>query len=1459
MRSIFRVASRYRSVCDMCLPLTLISHTEGEVMKRKECEKENDSSVSDLPSSKRRRGCPSLVLGEITQFSIKEEQDEEEFVLGRRKDVALLKEEEGRDIKHRAWNRLTQDESLWKRLDLGSKTLSAQVLSLIAARGLLALRLCKASILPRALTPPKSPFRVQYLDLSMSDFPLPSLASFLSYTRDLRKVAMEHCFLDEDICALLAKNTNLTVLHLAMELNISWTDLSEEAIAFMCQNIPPSVRRLNIAGCKDYLQDKHLLQLMRNLPNLKELDISDAGSVSEETIDSMLLYLKKLEHLSVSRCYGISPNSYIYLSVLTSLKNLTVFGTMKDAAIQELRLHLPGIHINKYMFSTIARPTVGIRKTSIWNVRKVLKILITSFFILDLSTFYLYNDKSLLCISGVSDEQNYDVMDFDTNGNGILGIGSIGKTPLIFTRNKGLITVTPTELKNASISITDQSHGNDSRSTSLLFDKISTNPANLSVSKVGIDNLTSSKSIPDQFKGAFLCFCEDNMRTALSIVEDLFPPGQVQEGEINSSTNKVIVQVSRDVIDDYPAMDPLGLWKRMSGVVVDDSPPMSTHLALAEHLEKIVAALALRNMKAEFSEVIEKAIKIVLKDRSYYKKTGNLTPQDHFYREVSKVEQIYCFSSCNRVVLSIIKEAVNYRSNKLDEFLPLGNAKDLEYLPWTSSPGPSGDQLIALGSTNNCKSISERREEVGKQYEKDRLSLIMPLITNEYYEEAASLAEKYFEFGGLVKLCEITNDKERLERYMDRFAAQKFSDFVFDWHVKEGKQGRLLSQVQKSGNRRQEELGRFLSGHAGFSWVHDVQTNKFKDASLTLKKLALNETEILARKKTMLSLSKLTALASDENERGAQEQLPLAVLEAFNLSPDSMNVLSPKEIIELYISDENFNADHIDFKKALDLMDYIRDMDIEDKEALKLHIWARSILRNNWENMDAANPVDSVKETTFFKLAEFCQLQGLELQCQLLSYENLLGASELHIMPVQQRPQRMTSLQPPVPPPYRAPPNPAQPFSKLNVSEPNIQDPHPIRSMSPKNTSSYRHTINHDSSQAVQHGLKNMLHDQRSGNSSKHATLDGSTQNIALQQLRNHMTFERGGLKGNGLPNSDSLRDSMSRSFSQEDPNSKRLSYNNNIPPKPRSKEQSKYDLENDPLEAELKHILREGGGSRNIHNHGNSTPPLPALSPESSPNNEDVNSVTTTDMGDAQAIRKQLDSLEGMYSEVLKMLGLRKFGRPDTKLGTRRGGKLYGSMSSLPSVSSIGSRHLYHASKDKRRDGGVSNKRNGGSRDNKATNKRFQRLESHVVTLARSVAHLSSEMRAQQIIMQQELEGLRKEVQMSRHHGNRLSNVPFTLPNQKSKVSPVHAKRVRKLTHFFGDEPPLLRIFLKNLGYEKYASVFEDSKIGLLELPYLSEDTLEKLGIPMGPRMRILQEAKSNIANESDYNVYIL
>ncbi|KAJ9589648.1 hypothetical protein L9F63_017137 [Diploptera punctata] len=79
--------------------------------------------------------------------------------------------------------------------------------------------------------------------------------------------------------------------------------------------------------------------------------------------------------------------------------------------------------------------------------------------------------------------------------------------------------------------------------------------------------------------------------------------------------------------------------------------------------------------------------------------------------------------------------------------------------------------------------------------------------------------------------------------------------------------------------------------------------------------------------------------------------------------------------------------------------------------------------------------------------------------------------------------------------------------------------------------------------------------------------------------------------------------------------------------------------------------------------------------------NSSDDDLSTTIDATDAHAIRKQLEGLENMYSEVLKLLGVKKYGgryQPsDPRINKRR---LYGSMSSLPS--SVSSRPM----RDKRR-----------------------------------------------------------------------------------------------------------------------------------------------------------------------------
>lgn len=83
-------------------------------------------------------------------------------------------------------------------------------------------------------------------------------------------------------------------------------------------------------------------------------------------------------------------------------------------------------------------------------------------------------------------------------------------------------------------------------------------------------------------------------------------------------------------------------------------------------------------------------------------------------------------------------------------------------------------------------------------------------------------------------------------------------------------------------------------------------------------------------------------------------------------------------------------------------------------------------------------------------------------------------------------------------------------------------------------------------------------------------------------------------------------------------------------------------------------------------------------------------------------------------------------------------------------------------------------------------------------------------------------------------------------------------------IERFFGDEPPVLRQFLRKLGYESYAKNLENEKIGLNELCYLNEDKLQALKIPMGPRLRILQEIQKLQMNRFNreqkyHNFYIV
>ena len=584
---------------------------------------------------------------------------------------------------------------------------------------------------------------------------------------------------------------------------------------------------------------------------------------------------------------------------------------------------------------------------------------------------YLYSKERLTMVCVAGGEDSPGPSDLTTR---ILGAGQADNTPLFFSSQHGVISLSPRAPEPSQSSQSSPAPPDTSRTR--LCDSL-----NVSVSAAGLENLTMSESLTDQLKAAFLLHCKRSSGQAQAIVEELFPVEE-SAGVLDSTLDRLVVGLSRDLIDDFPASDPrwveslpqsgsagygssnsllvlhqledklachqyfisflksVGLWSRLAGVT-DRGSAASTAVKLAGHAEKTVAAVTLRTIHLDHSAVIDQAIKTCLAERDVTV-SGNLTDQDHFYREISRIDDILAglvgvarysirsdcprdllatLVSVNTVVLTVVRECLAARNKRLAEFQSSGQ---YEYLPWTSAKRPEMMEVFKLSLEHGLPATEdlsqrqglyrqlvqladillesyaaqldslagrpEKQAEVEKSLERDRSALIGQLVDRKCYEEAAGLAEKFEDWDLLVRICEETKNKEKLEAYMERFSDTAFSSHVYAWYVKEGKQNRLLSL---SKTRHTPDLTSFLNHHNDISWLHDLQNQNFAQAANTLTEMAMKEGQILARKKTQLSLAKLAALASEPTSQteeavglleqemclvAAQEQLPTQVI-----------------------------------------------------------------------------------------------------------------------------------------------------------------------------------------------------------------------------------------------------------------------------------------------------------------------------------------------------------------------------------------------------------------------------------------------------------------------------------------------------------------------------------------------------------------------------------------------------
>lgn len=123
------------------------------------------------------------------------------------------------------FNRVAQDESLWTRLDLASKTLQPFALGRILRRGVVILRLAQCKISEPIFKPTEIHrdfmTKIQFLDLSMATITPNALIELFSRCKELRKLSLEHVPINDGVCKEIANNKHLEVLNLAMSHGIT--------------------------------------------------------------------------------------------------------------------------------------------------------------------------------------------------------------------------------------------------------------------------------------------------------------------------------------------------------------------------------------------------------------------------------------------------------------------------------------------------------------------------------------------------------------------------------------------------------------------------------------------------------------------------------------------------------------------------------------------------------------------------------------------------------------------------------------------------------------------------------------------------------------------------------------------------------------------------------------------------------------------------------------------------------------------------------------------------------------------------------------------------------------------------------------------------------------------------------------------------------------------------------------
>ena len=352
----------------------------------------------------------------------------------------------------------------------------------------------------------------------------------------------------------------------------------------------------------------------------------------------------------------------------------------------------------------------------------------------DKSNAFVYSKKSVVCLSLANSSDNMYSVDFSP-ADQMIGFGFANSHPAFFSLSHGLQRLYEASQSN-NLEHSYREGSSQLRDSDSSF-------ALTSITQDKILELTMSEDELSQFKAAFLNYTSKNLPNAFTLLDELFP-SDIRSSSETSLLDMLTLQLSKDILDDYPAKDPrwakilpsnstfstaslilmhqLNDKSRVHSYFIEFLKAMNlnsklsvvqlrgnltpTSIFLCEQTEKIAVARILVELHAQHVKLIDTVISHIVAERNDSSLANGLTHQDIFFREVSRIndfifglvdvendflnqnlptpERVGIVKSANSIIIGIIS-AVNqcrqeYETESIQAIPPSGAG--IEYIPW---------------------------------------------------------------------------------------------------------------------------------------------------------------------------------------------------------------------------------------------------------------------------------------------------------------------------------------------------------------------------------------------------------------------------------------------------------------------------------------------------------------------------------------------------------------------------------------------------------------------------------------------------------------------------------------------------------------------------------------------------------------------------------------------------------